>query len=75
MRQTTQRQNRKIFNEEQRRIRDGRFVVLKANLEFIAHQYPRVQALYPLMDTVAYQDFETLIASAIEDHDPANAQE
>ena len=75
MRQTTQRQNRKILSDDDKHIRDGRFVVLKANLEFIAHQYPRVQALYPLMDTVAYQDFETLIATAIEDHDPANAQE
>ena len=68
-------QSRHILNDDDKHIRDGRYGVLKSNLEFIAHHYPRVKVLYPLMDSVAWQDFETLIAAAIEDNDPANTQE
>ncbi len=63
---------KKLYTSEQTRIRDSRFHTLKCNLNYLAYNFPRSKVLYPLMDRPIYQDFETLIASAIEDCDPIN---
>ncbi len=62
----------KRFRTDEARIRDGRYNALRSNLDFLAHNYPRVKVLYPLMDKTIYQDFETLISGALEDSDPIN---
>ena len=62
----------RFYTSDEARIRDSRLTVLKSNLDFIAYNYPRSKVLYPLMDKPIYQDFETLIAGAIEDSDPVN---
>ena len=51
---------------------ESRFTILRANLDYIANQFPRSQVLYPMMNRVIYQDFEVLIATTIQDADPAN---
>ena len=66
---------KQLYTSAEAIIRDRRFVILKSNLDFIAHNYPRSKVLYPLMDKPIYQDFETLIAGAIEDNDPINDNE
>ncbi len=60
------------ISPERAQLLDARFRVLRANLDFIAGSLDRTAALYPMMSRVIYQDFETLVATIIEDHTPLN---
>jgi len=51
---------------------DSRYTALRYNLDFIANHLDRTSALYPMMARVIYEDFETLVATTIEDHTPVN---
>ncbi len=60
------------YTAEQKALLDSRFRALRYNLDYIANQLDRTAALYPMMTRVVYEDFETLVATTIEDASPAN---
>ena len=60
------------YTPEQKALLDSRYRALRYNLDFIANRLDRTSALYPMMARVVYQDFETLIATTIEDANAAN---
>lgn len=60
------------YTADQKALLDSRYRALRYNLDYIANQLDRTSALYPMMARVVYEDFETLIATTIEDARPAN---
>ena len=53
-------------------LMDSRCMTVKCNLDVISKQHPRAAVLYPMMEKTIYLDFETLIATTIEDADAGN---
>lgn len=63
---------KKTLNPEVCAQLDSRYAALRYNLDFIANHLDRTSALYPMMARVIYEDFETLVATTIEDHTAIN---
>lgn len=57
--------SKKAYDMNQAYLMDCRFGTMKSNLDYIFHQYPRAQVLYPMMEKTIYKDFETLLSATI----------
>lgn len=57
---------KKIYDGDKADLMVRRLNMLTSNIDYIATKYKRQDVLYPMMETPAYNDFEMLIVTTIE---------